>query len=53
MPVTRFDASDGGLLCAGFNQDASCVALADWAGVRVWSLGGGGVVFSADVGGVR
>jgi hypothetical protein len=52
-PVTRFDAADGAPLAVGFNQDATCVALADGGGVRVWSLRGGGVVFSADVGGVR
>jgi hypothetical protein len=41
-PVTRFDAADGAPLAVGFNQDATCVALADGGGVRVWSLRGGG-----------
>jgi hypothetical protein len=53
MPATRFDATDGGPMCAAFNQDGTCLALADAAGVRVWSLATGGVVFSAELGAMR
>ena len=38
---------------ASFNQDSSCLALADRRGIRVWSLGRGTVVFEEAMGGVR
>ena len=38
---------------ASFNQDSSCLALADRRGIRVWSLGRGTVVFEESLGGVR
>jgi len=53
LPLPKSSELKQLMVRVSFNQDSSCLALADRRGIRVWSLGRGTVVFEESLGGVR
>ena len=52
MPLYR-PASAKGILYLAFNQDNTCISIADYKGVKIYSLETHKVLYQSDLGAVR
>ena len=52
MPLSAPPSSTKGLLYLSFNQDVTCISLADYKGIKIYSLDSHKICYLADVGAV-